>query len=143
MKQVKHLLTESSDMFKSEQEIIETVQKVNTDVGKYVIKGMYQKVMAALSPEWRKHMLGEGSVGEPERMVELNVERKGKGVKFKEVQTKCVYIDFLGDGMERPTSEKVWAKVFADFDVTKVWGNLNVKYNCIECDVIGSVSCKM
>ena len=36
--------------------------------------------------------------------------------------------------MERPTSEKVWAKVFADFDVTKVWGNLNVKYNCIECE---------
>ena len=134
VKQVKHLLADSGNRFKSEGEIIETIHRVNRDVGKYIIKGMYQKVMDALSPEWRKHMLGEGSVGEPERMVDLTVERKGKGVKFKEVQTKCVYMDFLGDGMERPTSEKVWAKVFVDFDVTKVWGNLNVKYNCIECE---------
>ena len=62
------------------------------------------------------------------------MERGGKRVKFEDVSTKSVYMDLMGGGMKRPASEKVWGRVFEGFDVKKIWGNLNVKYNSIECE---------
>ena len=134
VKQVKHLMLEGGNVFKAEQVIIRDVRRVNRDVRGAVVVGMYRRVKESIGTGWMTLLLGQGGMGEENTMVELGVERGGKRVKFEDVSTKSVYMDLMGGGMKRPASEKVWGRVFEGFDVKKIWGNLNVKYNSIECE---------
>lgn len=134
IKQVKHLISTDNNNFMTEQEIIQKVRQINKDVRQGIVVGVYKRIRDGLSKEWETLLLGQGQVGDENRMVELKVERKGQGVKFEEVKTKDVYMDLLGDGKERPVSEKVWERVFEGLNVKEVWGNLNVKYNSIDCE---------
>ena len=127
MKQVKHLMSEGGNTFKVEQVIIRDVRRVNRDVREAVV------VVESISTGWTTLLLGQGGMGEENRMVDLEVERGGKMGKFEDVSTKSVYVDLLGGEMKRPASE-VWGRVFEGFDVKKVWGNLNVMYNSVECE---------
>ena len=36
--------------------------------------------------------------------------------------------------VKEPAAERVWSKLFEDLDVKKIWSNLNIKYNSIECE---------
>ncbi len=49
-------------------------------------------------------------------------------------RVKNVYRRLIGDVIKEPAAEKVWNKVFEDLDVKKIWSNLNIKYNSIECE---------
>ena len=134
IKQIKHLMSEGGNVFKAEQVIIRDIKRVKKSMRDAVVLGMYRRVKESIGIGWMTLLLGQGGRGEENRMVELGVERGGKRIKFEDVSTKNVYIDLLGGGRRRPASEKVWRRVFEGLEVEKVWGNLNVKYNSIECE---------
>ncbi|XP_059907736.1 uncharacterized protein LOC132457503 isoform X1 [Gadus macrocephalus] len=110
MKQVKHLMLEGGSVFKAEQVIIQDTRSVNRDVREAVIVGMYRRVRESIGTGWMTLLLGQGGMGEENRMFELGVERGGKRVKFEDVSTKSVYMDLMGGGMKKPASEKVWGR---------------------------------
>ncbi len=50
------------------------------------------------------------------------------------MSVKKVYGLLIKDKIKEPAAEKVWCKVFEDLDVKKIWSNMNVRYNSIECE---------
>ncbi len=50
------------------------------------------------------------------------------------MSVKKVYGLLIKYQIKEPAVEKVWCKVFEDLDVKKIWSNMNVRYNSIECE---------
>lgn len=38
------------------------------------------------------------------------------------------------DVRKEPAAEKVWSNVFVGMDVKKIWSNMGIRYNSLECE---------
>lgn len=66
--------------------------------------------------------------------VELYVGENERSMNITNLKTKSVYAYLSNKTIRRPAAEKVWEKLRPNLNIVKIWRNLRVKYNSIECE---------
>ena len=127
---VRDLVYEYVPGFMRAQVIIDGVRGEDLLMGKGTAETLLEDIKEGMPGEW-KRMIESENVGSVESDVELYV---GEGVKLGDLSAKGIYKMFGGGSVRRPASEKVWEKVMGGMDVRKIWWNLSVKGNSIECE---------
>lgn len=63
-----------------------------------------------------------------------HVIENGKKITVDRMSVKTVYRCLIMDVRKEPAAEKVWGRVFPGMDVKKIWSNIGIRYNSIECE---------
>ena len=134
LNQVKDYVYEVIPGFLPLRAIIDEVYAYDEDVRKGTVMNMYDTIKSSIPREWVDRINSEDAVERGDVMPKLNVEKSGEMVELERLKVKNFYQLVLRTEVKVPASEKVWTNVFPGMDVKKIWVNLNVKYNCIECE---------
>ena len=98
------------------------------------INKIYEKIKTSIPLEWARIIQSECVVKGETSMPELYVMENGKKIKMGEMSVKKVYRWLIVDVMKEPAAEKVWSRVFVGLNVKKIWSNMGIRYNSIECE---------
>lgn len=135
LNQVKDYVYEVIPGFLPLTAIIDEVCAYDEDVKKRTIENMYEKIKSSIPREWVNRINSEEIVEREEISIpQLSVEKSGEMVGLERLKVQDFYQIMMRTEVKVPTSEKVWTNVFPQMDVKKIWVNLNVKYNDIECE---------
>ncbi len=91
-------------------------------------------IKSSIPIQWTNLIKTECVSKKQQCMPEMYTDDDGKKYQIKTLSVKNVYRRLIVDVRKEPAAEKVWKRVFDDMDVEKIWSNLNVKYNSIECE---------
>ena len=98
------------------------------------VRRIYDRIKLSLPAEWVDLIQG-GCVGrEAGDLPELYVMEEGVKCLMKNMSVKKVYGWLIDEVFKEPAAERVWRRVFVGYEVGKIWSNINVKYNSIDCD---------
>lgn len=98
------------------------------------VNKIYGKIKTSIPLEWAKVIQSECVVGGEASMPELYVMENGKKIKVGGMSVKKIYRWMIVDVMKEPAAEKVWSRVFMGMDVKRMWSNMGIRYNSIECE---------
>ena len=121
--------------FMRAQAIVDVVREREEEMWLGTAEGIMEKIKNGMPREWKSMIENESgpSVGGE---VEMYVKEGEKRVCVLSMKTKTIYECLRGKEGKRPAGEKVWEKVMgeSDMDVRKIWMNLRVKWNNVECE---------
>lgn len=132
-RKVKYLMYEVIPGFWRENCIYDAVWELEGMEKRAKIKSMYDCVKMSLPTEWSQWIKSECADDREDRMPELFVMEEGAKCEMKSLSVKKGYA-LLTVVLKDPASEKVEYIVFEGFDLKKIWSNVNIKYNRIECE---------
>lgn len=134
IKQVKDIMYEVIPGFLKNNCIYDTVCDLEGMENREKVNKIYGKIKSSIPLQWT-NMIEREYVSNVEKcMPEMYVDDNAEKNKLKNMSVKNIYRRIIVDVIKEPASEKVWKKVFEDLDVKKIWSNLNIKYNSIECE---------
>ncbi len=134
IKQVKDILYEIIPGFLRNNCIYDYVCNLEGMENRVKVNTIYGKIKSSIPLQWTNVIKSECVSKKEQCMPEMYVNDDGEKYKIKNMSVKNVYRSLIGDVIKEPAAEKVGNKVFEDLDVKKIWSNLNIKYNSIECE---------
>ena len=134
MRQVKDFIYEVIPGFLPEHAVIDCIREWDEEVKRESIIKTYEDIKGALKEEWRRLIESNGAGQRGVEFPLLYVEEEGKKRNLCEMKLKEVYQMMIKEVVKRPASEKLWTRVFGDFGVGKIWENMYIKNNSIECE---------
>lgn len=130
---IRDLVYEYVPGFMGAQVIVDEVRCRGGRMPLKTAEGIMNRVKKGMPGGW-KEMIESEAVRGGESVAGMYVGEGEVCVKIEKIKTKTVYKILRGNKIRRPASERVWEKVLEKFDVRKIWGNLRVKWNSIECE---------
>lgn len=134
IRQVKDIMYEVIPGFLRGNCVYDAVREVEGMERREKVNGIYEKLKSSIPAEWVNKIQTECVVKGGGQMPDLFVMEHGEKCCLDDMSVKKVYGWLIVDGLKEPASEKVWNRVFVGMDVKKIWSNVNVKYNSIECE---------
>ncbi len=134
IKQVKDIIYEVIPGFLRKSCIYDSVFELEGMESKEKVNRIYERIKASLPPKWVNVIEKCGVEKKGQVMPEMYVTEDEERYNIKDVSVKKVYGLLIKDKIKEPAAEKVWCKIFEDLDVKKIWSNMNVRYNSIECE---------
>lgn len=121
--------------FMRAQAIMDAVRGREEEMWLGTAEGIMEKIKNGMPREWKSMIENESGSSEGGE-VEMYVEEGEKRVCVLSMKTKTIYECLRGKEGKRPAGEKVWEKVMreSDMDMRKIWMNLRVKWNNVECE---------
>ncbi len=98
------------------------------------VNKIYERIKSSIPIQWTNLIENECISKKEQGMPEMYTDDDGKKYQIKTLSVKNVYRRLIVEVRKEPAAEKVWKRVFDDLDVEKIWSNLYVKYNSIECE---------
>lgn len=134
IQQVKDIIYEVIPGFLRENCIYDSVCEYEGMDCREKVNKIYERIKASIPSNWTNKIEKECVQTIDECMPEMYVMENGKKCEIKSMSVKKVYGWLLVDVIKEPAAESVWRRVFEDFDVKKIWSNVNIKYNSVECE---------
>lgn len=134
IRQIKDIIYEVIPGFLRSNCIYDQVCELEGMDNREKVNKIYEKIKISIPPEWTKLIQSECVTKGETSMPELYVIENGKKITVKRMNVKKVYSWLIMDVRKEPAAEKVWSRVFAGMDVEKVWSNIGIRYNSIECE---------
>ena len=133
IRRIRDLVYEYVPGFMGAQAVVDEVRENGDEIWLGTAKGELEKIKKAMPKEWigmieRENMVKGGN------KIEMYVGEGECKVSLANVKTRVVYECMRDKEMRRPAAEKVWSKVMKEMDVRKIWKNVRVKWNSIECE---------
>lgn len=134
IRQVRDVINEVIPGFLRGNCIYDSVCEVEGMDCRVKVRRIYDRIKLSLPAEWVDLIQG-GCVGrEAGDLPELYVMEEGVKCLMKNMSVKKVYGWLIDEVFKEPAAERVWRRVFVGYEVGKIWSNINVKYNSIDCD---------
>ena len=134
IKQVKDIIYEVIPGFFRLNCIYDSVCELEGMESREKVSRIYERIKSSIPLEWTNIINRNCVIKQDERMPEMYVIDKEKKRLLTNLKTNKVYEWLIADVIKEPAAEKVWARVFDDLEVKKIWLNGNIKYNSIECE---------
>lgn len=98
------------------------------------VNKIYERIKSCIPVKWATIIKRQCVNKKEQCMPEVYVMEDEEKCKIKDMSVKKVYRWLIVDVLKQPAAENVWCRVFEDIEIKKIWSNLNVKYNSIECE---------
>ena len=134
LRQVKDIIYEVIPGFLREECIYDAVCGMDGMDNRGKVSEMYSKIKASIPLEWSTLLGTECVVNREECMPVMYVREGEEECTMNSMSVKKVYGWLIEDVFKEPAAVKVWNRVFPELGVKKIWTNLNIKYNTIECE---------
>ncbi|XP_059402554.1 uncharacterized protein LOC132133669 [Carassius carassius] len=133
-RQVKDIIYEVIPGFLRNNCIYDSVCELDGMESRVKVNNIYERIKASLPSKW-VNVIEKSCVKKKQQdLPEMYIMKDGEKYNIKSISVKKVYDLFIMDQIKVPASEKVWSRVFEDLDVKKIWSNMDIKYNTIECE---------
>jgi len=134
IKQVKDVMYEVIPGFLRNNCIYDSVCDLEGMESREKVNKIYERIKSSIPTQWINLIESECIPKRGQSMPEMYIDDDGKKCQIRTLSVKNVYRRLIVDVRKEPAAEKVWKRVFDNLDVEKIWSNLNVKYNSIECE---------
>lgn len=134
IRQVKDIIYEVIPGFLRKNCIYDSVCELEGMERREKVNKIYERIKASMPSKWVKIIEGSCVKKKQQDLPVMYLIKGDERYDIKSISVRKVYGLLIMDQIKEPASEKVWSKVFADLDVKKIWSNMDVKYNTIECE---------
>lgn len=94
----------------------------------------YERIKASMPSKWVNIIEGSCIRKKQQDLPEMYIMKDEQRYNIKSITVRKVYDLLIMDQIKEPASEKVWSREFEDLNVKKIWSNMDIKYNTIECE---------
>jgi len=132
-RKVRDVVYEYVPGFMRAQVVVDEVRGNGGEMWMGTAEGLMERIKNGMPEEWRR-MIATEVMGNDEGDVEMKVGVGGGIANLKDITTRIVYQCLRAKVPRRPAGEEVWGRVLPDMDGKRIWLNLRVKWNSIECE---------